>query len=288
MTEQQLREALAFYTIEDTAYLAALIDSQQQINRFPAYIAAFQAAADRLFTPISAQQSALWHLRSLEELFGCVMPPLSADLLLLSGYLTHSQNFVHFNVDPAQQQTHRFRVRQQLGMGWPRKALTITNVLWGSEFSNLRLVELGRLQYEFHNGDRKSAFSCVNIHIPPEGRLEPAAVRDSLTAAGPYIRQIYGIDPDEFRCKTWLLSNQIRDLYRPDSNLAAFRKMFGTITDGTDCTDEVIGYLFHCPVGTALAELPAETSLQRAVKQRLLQGSRIQIGEGILREYPPL
>ena len=142
--------------------------------------------------------------------------------------------------------------------------------------------------YEFHNGDRKSAFSCVNIHIPPEGRLEPAAVRDSLTAAGPYIRQIYGIDPDEFRCKTWLLSSQIRDLYRPDSNLAAFRKMFGTITDGTDCTDEVIGYLFHCPVGTALAELPAETSLQRAVKQRLLQGSRIQIGEGILREYPPL
>lgn len=70
--------------------------------------------------------------------------------------------------------------------------------------------------------------------------------------------------------------------------MAAFRKMFGTITDGTDCTDEVIGYLFHCPVGTALAELPAETSLQRAVKQRLLQGSRIQIGEGILREYPPL
>ena len=51
MTEQQLREALAFYTIEDTAYLAALIDSQQQINRFPAYIPKLDCSQCRELRP---------------------------------------------------------------------------------------------------------------------------------------------------------------------------------------------------------------------------------------------
>ena len=283
MTDKQIEIALGFYGIDDVRYRSALRACLEEITKNEILSNGFKTAGERLFTDVCSEQKELWGLSSAQNLFGCEMPDFSADLLILSGYKVHKKNFLRFGVDEEQQKIHIYRVRQQLAMGWPARPLNLTNILWASEFINLRITEIGRLQYEFDNSDGKSNVSTVNIHIPADGRLDDEAVEESLSSARIYIKNLYKTTPDFYKCKSWLLSNGITDLYKPGSNLDLFRKRFAVIKDGGPCTDDVLTYLFRCPAATPFNELPENTSLQRAVKKRLLTGCRILIGEGILK-----
>lgn len=281
LTAQQLQEGLDFYGIADAAYAAALKDCREKIAGEVRLAAAFEAASGRIYTEDPAVRGAMWDIRSMEQLFGCTMPEYTANLFILSGWQRQRDAMQRAGLDAEQCRIQQFRVRQQLLLadGGP---LGIVPILWSSHFLLLEIVEIGRLQYEHRPAVPGDERLRVGIHIPPEGRLTPQAVADSLAAAPAYLERVFGRRPEEYGTTTWLISRQLRPLYRSGSNLAAFCDLFD-VTDGEDGIPDVKNYLFRASPDAPPETLPEDTSLQRAVKAYLLGGGQVRLGCGVLR-----
>ena len=281
LTARQLRDGLDFYEIADAAYAAVLEACREKIVEDARLAAAFETASGRIYTEDPAVRGAMWDIRSMEQLFGCAMPEYIANLFILAGWMRQRDAMQRAGLDAEQCRIQRFRVRQQLLLADGRP-LGVVPILWSSHFLLLEIVEVGRLQYERKPAVPGDPRLRVGIHIPPEGRLDPQAVADSLAAAGPYLERVFGRRPDVYGTTTWLISNQLRPLYRPGSNLASFSDLFD-VTDGEDGIPDVKNYLFRAAPDAPPETLPEVTSLQRAVKEYLLGGGKVRLGCGVLK-----
>jgi len=285
ITEQQIHEGFDFYEIDEPAYDTVLCRVREEIAADAALQAGWDKAFARIYTDSSALQCAIWDdFHSMEELFGIAMPDYTVNLFVLSGYAIHRAHMEQRALPREQVTKQLFRVRQQLLMGWkPAPCMGVTPILWSSEFINLRIVEIGRLQFEFFNVDGKQPKNTVGLHIPPEGRLDKAAVDSAFAAAPAYLTRVFGAPADEYVGHSWLLSNQLTDLFAPGSNLAYFASLF-TVYDSGRAEDDIKGYVFHTAPSTPVEQLAEDTSLQRAIKARMLTGQPIYAGQGTMKK----
>lgn len=56
-------------------------------------------------------------------------------------------------------------------------------MLWGAYFINIRIIEVGRLQYEFckvNPLNKKGYKKCIKIHIPSGEKLAEEQVKESI------------------------------------------------------------------------------------------------------------
>lgn len=155
---------------------------------------------------------------------------------------------------------------------------------WTWRQISMRLFRIGALEYEFAEHERENA---VAIHIPSDADLSWKAVEDSLEQAGQFFRTHY---PDyEYRrytCHSWLLAPALRPFLSPGSNIRAFQNRFTLLREdkeGRDC----IEWLFRVPADTDYEKLPEKTSLQRQVKELLLQGGKVGAAYGIIEVSSP-
>jgi len=121
----------------------------------------------------------------------------------------------------------------------------------------------------------------LNIHIPPGGGFDGETMEESFTQARTIFQKCYPDYPFRaFFCSTWLLSPQLREILKPESNILAFQNRFIRIpfqSNGKGC----FFFLFGLPgMPEDLTTLPESTSLQRAVKQLYLRGGYLHEGEG--------
>ncbi|MBQ8389225.1 MAG: hypothetical protein IJX46_09915 [Clostridia bacterium] len=118
---------------------------------------------------------------------------------------------------------------------------------------------------------------CISVHIPAKGALTREACEESYARAKKIFSELYPErDFKAFRCHSWMMAPELEGLLKPGSNLLEFQRPYIKYPVKTRGED-VLNFVFKLKF-TSYADLPEDTSLQRALKQVYLSG-------GYLYEY---
>jgi hypothetical protein len=136
---------------------------------------------------------------------------------------------------------------------------------------------ISRQRLPFQHGD-----ASVGVHIPEQGRLDGAAVEDSLAFAARFFAAHF---PErECRiaiCHSWLLDRQLADYLPAGSNIIGFQRRFTPVSDGQVDDAAVFEFVFR-KIRPTLDELPQRTALERAVVAHLRAGGHWRVVSGWL------
>ena len=112
----------------------------------------------------------------------------------------------------------------------------------------------------------------VALHIPADGPLKPAAVKESLEQICVFLQTYF---PEyagrAFACNSWLVNPEMISILGPDSNIGRFCGLFYPLTRKAP-GNSVFSFVFHKDPPVVLEELPENTRLQKALKAYYLSG----------------
>ena len=161
---------------------------------------------------------------------------------------------------------------------------------WNALLLRMEVVRLGRLEYQPHTLDRgvisgevslAAGTPVLEVHIPAGTRLRRDDLLSSLNTAGAFFQRYFQRDFLWFHCHSWLLSPELRELLTAESGILQFQHLF-TVYDEDfpirQAEERVFGTVEQDP-----REYPENTSLQRALKNYLLEGKCVGMGKGIRR-----
>lgn len=167
--------------------------------------------------------------------------------------------------------------------------------IWGSEaiswyqrLFTLRILKLGRLEYEplgykwdTAYGDVAKDCPVLNIHIPSCGSLPMEAVLDSLKQAYTFFGGKDG-HALPFVCASWMLYPPMCEAVFPQgSNLHSFYRCFEIVEQYADPANKNFWRIFGIQYAPGVLETaPADTSLRRNLLSWMRQGDDMGIGRG--------
>lgn len=279
MNTKIIDNALMYYGIDDKQYKNKCYDCLENINNNTIIQKEFNTLFNILFVDKTNKIKKLWDIKLLNMLFSEPVHPYITSLLLLSGYEIHEKNMNYYKLEEEQKNIHKLRVKEALINDIKNRGLSgirISQMLWGAYFINLRLIEVGRLQYEYENS------SSIKIHIPATGKLYIDKVIGSLEESRFFIKKYFKAEKYNYYCNSWLLSKEIHNLVDKNSNIYKFYELF-EITEGKSCVEDVLNFVYKTSFKT-YNELQEQTSLQRNIKKYLLDGNDIKLGQGILKK----
>ncbi len=162
---------------------------------------------------------------------------------------------------------------------------------WGWWFPRqlaLKEFRLGALEYEMTEG---AAFGGkpaggntrrIFLHIPADADLSDGAVDASLAEARAFFCKYFPAFADaEYVCESWMLSPALGEILPGTSRVRRFSERFSVVLWEED-SPAFRDWIFPSAVMAPAEALPEETSLQQAVKRRLLMGGKIGWAEGVL------
>ena len=152
---------------------------------------------------------------------------------------------------------------------------------WSRRHLDMSLCRIGTLEYErkIREGQRVNA-----IHIPSDADFSPDALDESLRTARIFLRAHFPDFADApITCESWLMYEGLCEVLRENSKILAFQKRFD-IRLQHPVSNGYLVFIFHRADCENYQTLPENTSLQKNVKARLLSGSGIGGGFGILKE----
>lgn len=122
---------------------------------------------------------------------------------------------------------------------------------------------------------------ALNTHIPSDDRLYPPACDESFVMARKFFSEHFPQKPVVFTCHSWLMDDQLAEYLPADSNLVRFQRRFRLLPTRHEISDRVILQLVfqrryeeaQIPE-SVLADLPQNTTLQRAYVRHLRSGRR--------------
>jgi len=156
------------------------------------------------------------------------------------------------------------------------ESIRISQMIWAIYFINIKLIEVGRLQYE-------RCENYIKIHIPSGNKLEIEKVLNSINNSKVEIKKYFNMKDPEYRCNSWLLSNQINSIIDSNSNIAKFYNLF-EVQDGPDAVKDILNFVFNIQECDNYNNLLENTSLQKLLKKQLLECKSLKIGCGKLKK----
>ncbi|MCK1798089.1 acyltransferase domain-containing protein [Streptomyces sp. XM4193] len=156
------------------------------------------------------------------------------------------------------------------------------------------LHRIGRLQFERSvldaaacgglppTGGPAAGQPVLNVHIPGDGPMSPALCDESFAAAPAFFaRHFPGTRYPFATCHSWLLDEQLADDLPATSNIVRFQQRFRPFGARPVCDDDVLEFVFHVRRDTARpTRLPRDSTLQRAVLDRIASGGHWHLGHG--------
>ena len=119
--------------------------------------------------------------------------------------------------------------------------------------------------------------AVLSVHIPVEGELSVVACRESYERAKEIFSRFFpSLDIKGFVCYSWMMSPELREYMKPGARVLGFASQYIRFPIHTEGED-VLNFVFYLRFKT-YADLPEDTSLQRALKKLYLSG-------GYLYEY---
>ena len=270
--------ALKYYRIDDIKYKNKCHKCVEDINLANKLRNRIEEIYNILYDDSALKIDTLWERQNMAELFGNQYNPFVTNILVLLGYRLHDKNMENKNYDDLQKELYKKRVRETLTNDIYTKKLSgirISQMIWAAYFINTKLIEVGRLQYE-------KCENHIKIHIPSGSKLEIGKVINSIKDSKEEIEKYFKITNIEYRCDSWLLSNQINSIIDKNSNIAKFYRLF-EVKDGSDATKDILNFVFDVQKCDNYSKLKGDTRLQKILKQQLIEKKEIKIGLGILK-----
>ena len=154
---------------------------------------------------------------------------------------------------------------------------------WVANTFLLKVFRIGRLQFE-PSALEKAALQypagtpVLEVHIPAGEPLDAAAVSESMTKAPAFFQTHFNKTFSLFRCHSWLLCPQLKQLLPEQSRILQFQNLFTVYAEDSErqAEERVFGYLSE-----DAGLYPEKTALQHSLKQALLEGKTVGMGMGI-------
>lgn len=147
------------------------------------------------------------------------------------------------------------------------------------------LYWLGRLQFNLTHYQPPGADRqwVVSTHIPESGPLTPDSVADSFRQARTFFADHF---PDHsttlFHCHSWLLDPQLTEVLPAESNMARFQRLWDLQGEGREADGDAIFFVFRRRGEVDHADLPQQTTLQRAIVNRISAGGHWYAHAGVI------
>jgi len=112
---------------------------------------------------------------------------------------------------------------------------------------------------------------CISVHIPAQGALTKEACEESYARAKTIFSKFYPeLAIKAFRCHSWMMAPELKEILRPGSHILDFQAPYLKCPSRSKGRD-VLYFVFKTET-SEYRDLPEDTSLQRALKQRYLSG----------------
>lgn len=288
ITRAMIDNALEFYSISDNEYKIKCYKCVDEIQQNSDYQDKVNNIYNLLFIAKNDRIRELWSIKNTSDLFEKISNPFITNVLLLAGCDIHKNNIKKYALDEKQTEIHKQRVREALINDIKIRGyngIRISQMLWGAYFINIRIIEVGRLQYEFvkFNPLNEEKFKkCIKIHIPSGERLLEQQVKESIIKSKAEILKYFDLENPDYYCSSWLLSPAINKVLDKTSNIAKFYNMFNIIEE-KDGLEDILNFVFNVRECNDYTELKECTSLQIKLKEMLLRNEKLTIGVGILK-----
>lgn len=141
-----------------------------------------------------------------------------------------------------------------------------------------KLYRIGRLQFEPYEVENdieacgkllKKGSRVLNVHIPEDGRMDPEVCEASFQEAARFFEDRGYEGAGIFICESWLLSPKLKEVLNENSNIIKFQdrfEIYGIIYPFRQAEERIFG-----KISEDKSSYPEETTLQKAVKTRLLR-----------------
>ena len=173
---------------------------------------------------------------------------------------------------------------------WIDNYFTKNNELGLGEFSWLiyhytgDLFHLGRLQFRLEkslDGIPECEYA-IETHIPQGEALTEEKCLESFEQAKEFFKKSFPETTVKyFMCDSWLLNPNLEKILKAESNVVKFMKLWTPVPfvsdNGSQAIQRVFGFNYK---RDNLKEAPENTSLQKALKEFLLQGGNMDLTLG--------
>ena len=123
----------------------------------------------------------------------------------------------------------------------------------------------------------------ILVHIPSGKPLDRDECLKSYKKAYDFYKNDFGGKPVVFGCYSWLMSSNNPKMLPKSSNILKFMSDYKVICDWKDEKNQNLWRIFNTfELPERIDDLPADTSLRRAVRDWLKKGNTIDIGFGIM------
>ncbi len=140
------------------------------------------------------------------------------------------------------------------------------------------VVRLSKEEYEIvlRPGD-----TVLDTHIPGHAPLTEESCAESYARARAlFALHFPEIEPKAFHCHSWMMAPELSEVLKPGANVLNFQRHYLRYPVPTKGED-VLNFVFFLRY-TSFADLPEDTSLQRALKARYLAGEYLYEYGGVM------
>ena len=165
---------------------------------------------------------------------------------------------------------------------------------WYKCFTEVRIVALGRLQFEkkllgmvgtVKGIELREDTPVLSVHIPTTGTpLDRESFTKSYAMAIEFFKDSYFHgEPVKFYCGSWLLFPRLKEMLKPTSNVVAFGSDYELIAERENEDYKGTWRVFDCLIteDTDISSLPEDNSMRRGYKKLMLAGEKTGIGVGV-------
>ena len=275
--------AFEYYGLEDK-YKTRCYECANSINSNRLFLNSFNKVYNFLNSADFLEIKELWKYKEVSKLFCNHIDPFVTNLIILLSYKTSNENINKYKLDQEQININKNRIKECFIKDLEERnynSVRISEMLWAYYFARVKIIEVGRLQYEVLETNADD--SIIKIHIPGGCKLKYEEVIKSINDSKQKLIDIYKIDKPCYKCDSWLLSNKLNKLIDKNTNIYKFYDLFDVL-DGEECTYDILDFVFKLKKCDNYNELSEKTSLQKMIKNELINGTIFNIGMGILKE----
>lgn len=229
-----------------------------------------------------------WESKNVFNTHGNNMIPA---ISLLAGHSIHKKNMKARNYDQYQINKHKQNLYRNIMNDFNEiNGLRFRHLAWLSIFMKCDIIEIGRLQYNYHPNVALACLSDekyhIELHIPGGTNLDIKDVKQSLNNASKYIYKYFNLEVNrklEYYCESWLFSPELKYFLDEKSNILAFQKLFNIVEHHENLKDFMLFVFNTYTIPENFIDLETNTSLQKNMKRYLLKGKKLNIGVAILK-----
>lgn len=276
--------AFEYYDLNDK-YRTRCYECANIINSNEFFLDSFNKIYNLLNNADFSKIKELWKYKEVNELFCNNIDPFITNIIILLSYKTNKENIAKYKLDLEQIDINKKRIKECFAKDLEERnysSIRISQMLWAFYFIRVRIIEIGRLQYELLETTNDK--SIIKIHIPGGNKLDFDKVMDSIELSKEKLKEVFRINNIVYKCNSWLLSNQLNDIIDKNSNIYKFYSLFNVV-DGENCIDDILNFVYQEKDVNNYNELKESTNLQKILKKELLEGTSFNIGIGTLKGF---